>query len=172
MARGNKANRDAFVSIPAEVKEMLRYVIPAVQQMPKIDRIDGAGAEMRKASFSIIREFYMAYYARTPEKKAEHVLEMFGWYGHFIAAFEVAIRQGILKDGFKLPTAFLLSHCLLNFIGRPQFIAYRIGYRPPTVRLAELFGALRFGWTSHEPRNEKGRDGVIFEFYKPRVKFK
>jgi len=109
MARGNKANRDAFVSIPAEVKEMLRYVIPAVQQMPKIDRIDGAGAEMRKASFSIIREFYMAYYARTPEKKAEHVLEMFGWYGHFIAAFEVAIRQGILKDGFKLPIAMRLE---------------------------------------------------------------
>ena len=68
--------------------------------------------------------------------------------------------------------AFLLSHCLLNFISRPQFIAYRIGYRPPTVRLAELMGALRFGWTAHNERAERRRDGVIFEFYRPQRIFK
>ena len=33
-------------------------------------------------------------------------------------------------------------------------------------------GAMKVGWTSHEPRNEKGRDAVIFEFYKPEVSFK
>ncbi len=72
----------------------------------------------------------------------------------------------------KKPVAVLLSHCLMNFISRPQFIAYRIGFRPPTVKLAELLGAMRVGWTSHEPRNEKGRDAVIFEFYRPRTKYK
>ena len=77
-----------------------------------------------------------------------------------------------VEDGIKPAQAFVLSHTLLNFIARPQFIAYRIGYRPPTVRFAEALGAMRFGWTSHEPRNEKGRDAVIFEFYKPRLKFK
>ena len=68
--------------------------------------------------------------------------------------------------------AFLLSRCLLNFLGRPQFIAYKIGYRPPSVRLAEQLGAMRVGWTSHEPRNERRRDAVIFEFYHPKVRFK
>ena len=76
------------------------------------------------------------------------------------------------KGETSVPAAFLLSHGLMNFCCRPQFIAYRIGYRPPTIRLAMALGAMRFGWTSHEPRNEKGRDGVIFEFYKPRLKFK
>ena len=76
------------------------------------------------------------------------------------------------KEGMNRFQSFLLSHCLMNFIGRPQFIAYRIGYRPPTVRLAAALGAMKFGWTSHEPRNEKGRDGVIFEFYKPAPKYK
>ena len=76
------------------------------------------------------------------------------------------------KEGIKPLQSFLLSHCLLNFVCRPQFIAYRIGYRPPTVRLATALGAMKFGWTSHEPRNEKGRDGVIFEFYKPEPKYK
>ena len=65
--------------------------------------------------------------------------------------------------------SFLLSHTLLNFLGRPQFIAYKIGPRPALVRLVELFGAMRVGWTSHGEENEKGRDAVIFEFYHPRV---
>ena len=76
------------------------------------------------------------------------------------------------KDGMGRTMAFLLSHNLFNGLARPQFIAYKIGYRPPAVRATELLGAMRFGWTSHEPRNEKGRDGVIFEYYKPRLKFK
>ncbi len=67
---------------------------------------------------------------------------------------------------------FAASRTLLNFLARPQFIAYEIGPRPLTVRLAEAMGAMRFGWTSHEPRNERGRDAVIFEFYKPRPKFR
>lgn len=68
-------------------------------------------------------------------------------------------------------TAFILGNTLLNFIARPQFIAYKIGHRPLTVRISEALGAMRIGWTSHEPRNEKGRDTVIFEFYKPKVRF-
>ena len=68
--------------------------------------------------------------------------------------------------------AFLLSRCLFNAIARPQFIAYRIGRRPPAVRFAELLGAMKVGWTSHEPRNEKGRDAVIFEFYKPGITYR
>ena len=70
--------------------------------------------------------------------------------------------------GFK---AFVLHNTLLNFLARPQFIAYRVGSRPPLVRLCTRLGALNIGWTSHEPRNEKGRDGVIFEFYRPQQRY-
>ncbi len=75
------------------------------------------------------------------------------------------------EDGIGRPAAFLLHNTLLNFLSRPQFIAYRIGYRPPLVRLCTALGALNIGWTSHEPRNEKGRDAVIFEFYRPRQRY-
>ena len=67
---------------------------------------------------------------------------------------------------------FLLGNTLLNFLSRPQFIAYKIGPRPLPVRLAELLGAMRVGWTSHAPASEKGRDAVIFEFYSPRTKYR
>lgn len=75
-------------------------------------------------------------------------------------------------EGVSKPTAFLLSRCLLNFLSRPQFIAYRIGCRPLTVHLSEALGAMRVGWTSHNERSERHRDGVIFEFYRPQRKFK
>lgn len=70
------------------------------------------------------------------------------------------------------PLAHALGHTLFNVLARPQFIAYRIGFRPLTVRLCEALGAMRVGWTSHEARHESGRDTVIFEFYRPQTKFK
>ena len=86
--------------------------------------------------------------------------------GQLAARLEDYADDGI--RGFK---AFALHSTLLNFLSRPQFIAYRIGYRPPLVRLCTALGALNIGWTSHEPRNERGRDAVIFEFYRPRQRY-
>ncbi len=69
-------------------------------------------------------------------------------------------------------TAFLLGNVLLNFLSRPQFIAYKIAPKPFTVRLSELLGAMKVCWTSHDWVNEKSCDVVIFEYYKPKLKFK
>ena len=77
-----------------------------------------------------------------------------------------------VKEGYGGLKGFLLGHTLFNFLARPQFIAYKIGPRPAAVRLSELLGAMKVGWTSHEPRNEKGRDAVIFEFYRPAAKYR
>ena len=65
-----------------------------------------------------------------------------------------------------------LSKCFLNFLGRPHFIAYHIGHEPLTAKLSMKMGALNIGWTSHDPSSEKGRDGVIFEFYRPKRRYK
>lgn len=72
----------------------------------------------------------------------------------------------------SLPLAFLLSHLAFNFAGRPQFVAYKLGYQTWGAKLAYALGAMKICWTSHEPRNERGKDTVIFEFYKPRKYFK
>ncbi|MBR3475116.1 MAG: glycerophosphodiester phosphodiesterase [Oscillospiraceae bacterium] len=76
------------------------------------------------------------------------------------------------KDGRSMAQAYALSRTLLNFLARPQFIAYKIGFRPLPVRLSELLGAMKVGWTSHDAKNEKGRDAVIFEFYQPALRYK
>ena len=75
------------------------------------------------------------------------------------------------RDGQPAAAGFVLHNTLLNFLSRPQFIAYRIGRHPPLVRLCTALGALNIGWTSHEPRSEQTHDAVIFEFYRPRQRY-
>ncbi len=70
----------------------------------------------------------------------------------------------------KMPAAegFVLGNTLLNAAARPQFIAYRIGDIPFTVRAAEKMGAMRFRWTSREEGDAPDADAVIFEHYRPK----
>lgn len=86
---------------------------------------------------------------------------------------QLAMRpKGYRREGMSPVVSFLLGNTLLNAAARPQFIAYRIEPRPLSVRLSELLGAMRFGWTAHSPVAEDGRDAVIFEFYRPRRRFR
>ena len=54
--RGNKAKNDKD-SILADAKNLLYILHPAIQRMPKIDRIEGAPVEMKRAVQNIIRHF-------------------------------------------------------------------------------------------------------------------
>ena len=76
------------------------------------------------------------------------------------------------KGGISSLTAFVLGSVLFNVLARPHFIAYMIGPRPAAVRFSEALGAMPVGWTSHNPSSEEGRDAVIFEFYRPDVRYK
>ena len=81
-------------------------------------------------------------------------------------------KEDYVRDGRSGFEGVLRSNTLLNAAARPQFIAYKIGPRPLGVRVAELLGAMRVGWTAHDPSAEKGRDAVIFEFYRPALRYK
>lgn len=77
--------------------------------------------------------------------------------------------------GDQLPVlqSFALSRLLTNFLSRPNFIAYGVGGKKPlTVRLSERMGAMKVAWTSHNWETEDHNDTVIFEFYRPRQRFK
>ena len=126
------------------------------------------------------RELCEKTYALLQDYRGEACVESFN---PFIVAWFRFHAKDLLRGQLAAPVdeyletigpfqSFLLSRCLLNIFSRPQFIAYKIGRRPPTVRLAEQLGAMKVGWTSHEPRNEKGRDAVIFEFYRPKLRYK
>lgn len=100
------------------------------------------------------------------------IVAWFRFHGKDLVRGQLSCPQKEYPADMKKSTSFILSHCLLNVVARPQFIAYRIGPRPLSVHISEAMGAMKVGWTSHNKDDYKGRDGVIFEFYKPELKFK
>ena len=76
------------------------------------------------------------------------------------------------KHGKSRLVSFLLGTTAMNVIARPNFIAYRIGKKTLGVRFAELLGATRVAWTSHDETTEKKFDVVIFEHYLPQTQYK
>lgn len=69
---------------------------------------------------------------------------------------------------------FLLSQLLMNFLGRPDFVAYRHedSGKKLRLRLFKRLGGRLVAWTLREPNDYKlcrGRfDTVIFEFFDPK----
>ena len=68
--RGNKAKNDKD-SILADAKNLLYILHPAIQRMPKIERIEGAPVEMKRAVQNIIRHFSIA--KECQEVRQEHI---------------------------------------------------------------------------------------------------
>lgn len=75
------------------------------------------------------------------------------------------------KDTSRL-NAFAVGNLLTNVLSRPNFIAYRIGRKPLSVRLCEKMGAMKVAWVSDSPAAEETNDAVIFEHYRPQPKYK
>ena len=91
--RSNKAKNDKD-SILADAKNLLAILYPAIQRMPKIERIEGAPTEMKRATLGIIRHFSIA-----KECQDERVSEIRKMIGMQISKKETkkAIKQNRIK---------------------------------------------------------------------------
>lgn len=98
------------------------------------------------------------------------IVEWFRFHGREFVRGQLAMGADKYRFRSKL-LAWCCSHTIFNFLARPQFIAYDIGAMPPLVSLSCALGALKVGWTSHDPVSENYNDSVIFEFYKPSRKY-
>ena len=90
------------------------------------------------------------------------------------------VLRGFLSENFvsqkkyRKPMYFVLQHQLLNFVCRPDFIAYRHNdYSNGSLKFVRrAFGAATLAWTVRSKEEEReayshGFDGVIFEGYLP-----
>lgn len=99
------------------------------------------------------------------------IVAWFRFHGREYVRGQLAMNAG--KYNFKSRLlAFVCGNTLLNFLARPQFIAYEISPMPPLVSLSCAMGALKVGWTSHDVASENSNDSVIFEFYRPARKYR
>ena len=89
--------------------------------------------------------------------------------------------RGILSESFlkekkyRSPTYFLLQNMLLNFLCKPDFVAFNHEHsKNCALRIVRvLFGVPTLAWTVRGEREERcakshGFDGIIFENYIPR----
>ena len=88
------------------------------------------------------------------------------------------ILRGQLSEAFcfsrkslSFSNALLMSRLLTNFLTRPQFIAYRVGPRCLSARLAKRLGAMEVCWTARPEHDwshlTKSADSIIFEHREP-----
>lgn len=79
--------------------------------------------------------------------------------------------KGFRSSGAKALPAFVMSHCLGNFLGRPDFIAWCPAPRNWVIRLNAALGAMMVNWTAlpeyDTAKLEAGYDAVIFQWYAP-----
>ena len=84
--------------------------------------------------------------------------------------------KGYRQDGAKAHHAFAMSHCLGNFLGRPDFIAWCPEPRNWAVRLIGAMGAMMVNWTAlpeHDTKQlEAEYDAVIFQWYSPAPRYR
>ena len=104
--RSNKAKKDKG-SILADVKNLLYILHPAMQRMPKIERIEGAPIEMKHACYDLIRHFTVAL--EYQEVRLPYIHKMFADFGGILASFELAIQFGLFTDSDKLRIAIQLE---------------------------------------------------------------
>ena len=104
--RGHKAHNDKD-SILADAKNLLFILHPAIQRMPKIERIEGAPVEMKRVLQGIIRHFSIA--KECQDVRVQHIREIFGEFGILLANFELCIAQGLFTDKDKLRIAAQLE---------------------------------------------------------------
>ncbi len=70
------------------------------------------------------------------------------------------------------PVAYMLSTCRLHFLNKPDFIAYEICKRPKRILKLQEKGTMLIAWTSRNPEvDEEGNDAIIFENYRPPLKY-
>ena len=104
--RSNKAKRDKG-SILADTKNLLRVLHPALQHMPKIERIEGAPVEMKRACYDLIRHFTVAMECQ--EVRLHYIHKMISDFGVALASFELCIQFGLFVDSDKLRIAIQLE---------------------------------------------------------------
>lgn len=92
------------------------------------------------------------------------------------------VLRGILAQHFTADKKyrgikyFLLQHLCLNFLCRPDFVAYNFKHaKMPAFRLLRAFGAPCLAWTTESEEDDakalgSGFGGIIFQYYTPSVK--
>ena len=157
---------DERIPLFSEVLALIAGRTPLIVELKNGPRND----ELCEKTYELLRRYPGAYCI---ESFNPLIVAWFRFHAPTVLRGQLAqLPEEYVRGGRKITEGVILGNTLLNVAARPQFIAYRIGPKPFSVRFAEALGAMPFGWTSHSRDSEAGRDAVIFEYYRPEIRFK
>ncbi len=152
------------IPLLSEVLEVMGSECPVIIELKRGDRND----ELCKKAYTLMKKYGGRYCVESFDPR------IVAWFRR--NAPEVLRGQlssdpiEMAKDTSRL-NAFMVGNLLTNFLARPNFIAYGLGRKPLIVRLCEKMGAMKVAWVAKDCSQEKTNDAVIFEHFKPSVKF-
>lgn len=100
-----------------------------MQAMPKIERIEGAPTEMKRACYDLIRHFTVAIECQ--EVRLHYIHKMFADIGVILASFELCIQFCLFTDKDKLRIAMQLERIE---VVREEYHAYALSKFPELRR--------------------------------------
>ncbi len=152
---------DERIPLFADVLELVAGRVPLIVELKTGDR----NAELCEKALDLLRGYDGAYCVESFDPR------IVAWFR--INAADVLRgqlsqpAQYFVESGQTPAAAEFLESLAFNVISRPQFIAYRIGYKPASVRICESLGAMRAAWTCRDGKWSDGSgrkpDMVIFE---------
>ena len=89
------------------MKNLLYILHPAMQRLPKIERIEGAPMEMKRACYDLIRHCTVAMECQ--EVRLHYIHKMISDFGVVLASFELCVQFGLFVDSEKLRIAIQLE---------------------------------------------------------------
>ncbi len=101
------------------------------------------------------------------------IVKWFRFHAHRVLRGQLAQTPGdFVKSGTSKPVGFILGNVLFNFLARPHFIAHKQGKKTPAVKFAEKTGAMDVIWTVRGEKDQPDCDVIIFEHYRPDIRFR
>ncbi len=157
---------DEKIPLFTDVLELVAGRVPLIVELKTSSR----RAELCESAVNILSTYEGPFCVESFDPR---IVAWFRFHAPDIIRGQLAEQPPLYVTDEKMSKAggVFLGNTLGNFAARPHFIAYRLGPKPNAVRIAELLGAMKFGWTSHAPENENVCDAVIFEHYRPEPRF-
>jgi len=153
------------IPLLSEVLELLGADCPVIIELKRGDR----NRELCEKTYAMMKKFGGKYCVESFDPR------IVAWFRHNapeVLRGQLATEPSeMAKDTSRL-NAFMVGNLLTNFMARPNFIAYGLRRKPFPAKLCEKMGAMKVAWVAHDGSSEKANDAVIFEFYRPGIRFK
>lgn len=156
---------DFGIPLFSEVLAAVRYRCPMVVELKRGKR----NRELCEKTYALLKKFGGDYCVESFDPR---IVRWFRKNAPEVLRGQLSLNPKSMAGDTSKISAFLVGNLLTNFLSRPHFISYGIGKKPLSVKFCEMLGAMKVAWTSLESKNEKGNDAVIFQYYRPKAKFK